>query len=82
VSHIIRLYDTLNRRVTEDMDQYKAKVDRQIEEWKKKQQTSNDSYLLSFNAPHRRSTKRNPFRRINKVIVRFYLNIHIYLFIL
>lgn len=73
VSHIVKLYDTLNRRVMEDMARYKADVDRKMEEWKKNQQTSNDSYLLSFNAPHRRSTKRNPFRRINKVIVRFYL---------
>lgn len=73
VSHIVRIYDTLNRRVTEDMAKYKADVDRKMEEWKKKQQTSNDSYLLSFNAPHRRSSRRNPFRRINKVIVRFYL---------
>jgi len=51
------------------MAQYKAQVDKKIEEWKKNQQNSNESYLLSFNAPHRRSTKRNPFRRINKVIV-------------
>jgi len=57
----------------EDMAQYKAQVDKKIEEWKKNQQNSNDSYLLSFNAPHRRSTRRNPFRRINKVIVRFCL---------
>ncbi|XP_027852462.1 ADP-ribosylation factor-like protein 13B [Aphis gossypii] len=68
ISHIVRLYDTLNRRVIEDMAQYKAQVDKKIEEWKKNQQNSNDSYLLSFNAPHRRSTRRNPFRRINKVI--------------
>jgi len=73
ISHIVRLYDTLNRRVIEDMAQYKAQVDKKIEEWKKNQQNSNDSYLLSFNAPHRRSTRRNPFRRINKVIVRFCL---------
>lgn len=73
MSHIVKLYDTLNRRVSEDMAKYKADVDKKLEEWKKNQQTSNDSYLLSFNAPHRRSTKRNPFRRINKVIVRFYL---------
>jgi len=75
VLQIVRLYDTLNRRVIEDMAQYKAQVDKKIEEWKKNQQNSNESYLLSFNAPHRRSTKRNPFRRINKVIVRFYLYI-------
>lgn len=74
VSHIVRLYDTLNHRVVEDMAQYKANVDKKMEEWKKKQQTSNDSFLLSFNAPHRRSTRRNPFRHINKVIVRFYLH--------
>ncbi|XP_025190689.1 ADP-ribosylation factor-like protein 13B [Melanaphis sacchari] len=71
ILHIIRLYDTLNRRVMEDMAQYKAQVDKKIEEWKKNQHNSNDSYLLSFNAPHRRSTKRNPFRRINKVIDSF-----------
>lgn len=58
----------------EDMAQYKANVDKKMEEWKKKQQTSNNSFLLSFNAPHRRSTRRNPFRRINKVIVRFCLH--------
>jgi len=63
----------LNRRVIEDMALYKAEVDKKIDQWRKKQQTSNDSYLLSFNAPHRRSTRRNPFRRINKVIVSLYL---------
>lgn len=73
MSHIVKLYDILNRRVTEDMAQYKANVDKRMEEWKKKRQSSNDSYLLSFNAPHRRSDRRNPFRRINKVIVRFFL---------
>ncbi|VVC36716.1 P-loop containing nucleoside triphosphate hydrolase,Small GTP-binding protein domain,Small GTPase [Cinara cedri] len=71
VSQIVKLYDTLNRRVIEDMAQYKADVDKRMEEWKKKKQTSNDSYLLSFNAPHRRSDRRNPFRRINKVIDSF-----------
>lgn len=78
MSHIVKLYDSLNRRVTEDMAKYKADADKKLEEWKKNQQTSNDSYLLSFNAPHRRSTKRNPFRRINKVIVRFYLHMDTY----
>ncbi|XP_050525234.1 ADP-ribosylation factor-like protein 13B isoform X2 [Daktulosphaira vitifoliae] len=71
VSQIGKHYDTLNTRVTHDMAQYQEGVNKRLEEWKNKQQTSNDSYLLSFNAPHRRSTKRNPFRRINRVIDSF-----------
>ncbi|XP_050421581.1 ADP-ribosylation factor-like protein 13B [Adelges cooleyi] len=71
VSQIVKQYSALNARVTQDVAHYKADVDRKIQEWKKKQETSNDSYLLSFNAPHRRSTKRNPFRHITRVIDSF-----------